>query len=106
MRSGLEDYRQNLHFDAKVELDAHTLGSVSDLVPIAAVREERCRNNPEDAIPSVASASANPTAWIPELTESDDVYVVDVVRGGLLTVRPLQKGHRLQLRRQASSVLN
>ena len=89
---------QRSHFNAKIELDARTPGSISYLVPIAEVCKERACNNAEDVISSIASTTASPAAWIPELAENDDVHVVDVVHGGLLTVRTLQKGYGLQFR--------
>jgi hypothetical protein len=84
----------------------HALRCVSDLIAVSHVREQRRGDDPEDFISSVAFAGAKAAAGIPELAENDDVHVIDVVDGGLLAVGTLQEGHRLQLGRQASAVLN
>lgn len=94
---GLEYYRENLYLNAQVYLDAHALKFISDLISIAHVREERRSNDSEDFISSIAFTAPGLAAWIPEPAENDNVHVVDVVDGGLLTVRTLQKGHWLQL---------
>src|SRR5262249_53474870 len=104
--SGLEDNGKNLQLNPEIDLDAHTLLSISHLIPITHVREERCGNNTEDVISPVTPTTTTTTPRIPELTENDDVHVVDVIDSSLLTVRALQKGHGFQLRRQTVSVLN